>query len=936
MKLKIQPTVIFRTPKFSYQSELADCWEELKQAISVSSAAFYETIKEVKASELKDLPPRVYFTIWKYFNRAKFRSTPYGTFAGFTLLNNAIKPSESKIVIEQTQTVRELVDWPSKNNIQFPLADLLQKNCLLFSNSSYYLTPNSIRYIACSDGVFELAELDQDNFVKQILAACLKPLRFNDLVKQLNLSNAETDNLFGLLQDMHDLQLIFTNYDPNIIGDDYFERLGLNATAGLPKYLIAQRKALSGGINEHLFQAVPGLITMLHNIMPARDRDALSQFQVRFKKKFEEQEVPLLLALDPEMGVGYDELEQSGHNSAFITRFSNKAPKKSDAENIKTALKPYLTEQHFEKGKTVYLNKQDVKPNQKLAPLPNSFSMVMSVHDDLIFIEQIGGVTSNALNGRFTMAADEVAQYAKDVAAAEQQANPEVLFFDVAYMVEASVDNVNRRKLIYGHQLSILNFDTSASPLALNDIQISIRGTEIILRSKHLNKRLVPRMASAYNYTRSDLSVFRLLCDLQYQGIQANLSFQLDTVFPDLDYYPRLQYQNIVLSRNKWRIKKEALLGADQKLLSVANCRSYLNNLGVSEYFKAGISDQTLCFALQNDDDIAAFLQYLQKNGSTYIEEMLLPQNTTVIDEAGRPYLAQFVLGLGHGEQIYRGLTKKSADAGVTRFFLPGKEWLYFEIYSHHQRGDQILTEVIAPLVSTHSDHVKSWFFIRYNENGNHIRFRIRLNNPDDGQLLTSKLMDDLELFVNSGLVSDVQIKTYKRELERYGSNMIENVEQHFAVDSEFVLSLLKTQADDFSKYQWCGLLFSKITGSGVIDKPAINKMVRLMSDSFNEEHRLDAADFKQLNNHYQEFRKTERAVSTAEQERSFGMFSDSFIKTLKLCAPENAPKLLTDLIHMHVNRLFNQDQRTHEMVMYYFLLKDIQRQNAIGINGLT
>lgn len=932
MKLNIQPTIIFRTPKFSYQSELVDCWEELKLAISISSAAFYETIKEVKANELKDLPPKVYFTIWKYFNRARFRATPYGTFAGFSLLNNAIKPSESRIVIEEAQKLRELVDWPYKNNIQLPLADLLQKNCIIFSNSSYYLTPNSIRYIACTDGVFELAELDQNDFLIQILTACLKPLRINDLVKQLKLSDVEVEDLFVLLQDMHDLQLVFTNYDPNIIGDDYFERLGIVATAELPKYLIAQRRVLSGGINERSLQAIPGLISMLHNIMPAKDRDALSQFRARFKKKFEDQEVPLLLALDPEMGVGYDELEQSGQNSGFITRFNNKPPKEAATENIRTALKTYLTEQKFEKGKAVYLNKLVLTPNQKLASLPNSFSMVMSVHDDLIFIEQIGGVTSNALSGRFTMAADEVAQYAKSIASAEQQANPEVLFFDVAYMVEANVDNVNRRKLIYGHQLSILNFDTSAVPLALNDIQISVRGTEIILRSKQLNKRLVPRMASAYNYIRSDLSVFRLLCDLQHQGLQTNLSFPLDTIFPDLDYYPRLQYQNIVLSGNKWKVKKEVLLGPDQKLLSTAECRSYLNNLGVSEYFKAGMSDQTLCFALQNDDDINAFLQYVQKQGSTYIEEMSMPKNSIVVDEAAKPYLAQFVLSISHGEQIYRGLVQASSNAGVTRLFLPGKEWLYFEIYCHQQRSDQILTEVIAPFLTTHTDQVKSWFFIRYNENGNHIRFRIQLNNPRDGQLLIAKLMDDLELFLNSGLVSDVQIKTYKRELERYGTNMIEDVERHFALDSAFVISLLETQTDDFNKYKLCSLLVAKIIGSNIIDKLAINTVVRLMSDNFNEEHRLDAADFKQLNIHYQEFRKTEWTALTAEQEQGFSIFSDSFIRILTQCAPENRLKLLTDLIHMHVNRLFNKDQRTHEMVMYYFLLKDIQRRNATKI----
>jgi thiopeptide-type bacteriocin biosynthesis protein len=932
MKLNIQPTVIFRTPKFSYQSELTDCWEELKAAISISSAAFYETIKEVNAGELQDLPPKVYFTIWKYFNRAKFRSTPYGTFAGFSLLEDGIKPADGKIVIEEDQKICELIDWPYKNNIQFPLADLLQKNCLLFSNSSYYITPNSIRYIACADGIFELAELDHDDFVRQILDACLKPVRINDLIKVLNLKDDEIKNLFGLLQDMHDLQLLFTNYDPNIIGKDYFERLGLATTAELPKYLIAQRTVQSGNVDERLLQAVPGLIKILQGILPASDREALSQFVTRFKKKFEDQEVPLLLALDPEMGVGYDELEQAGQNDDFITKLNTKSRKSSsDAENIKSALKNALSAQSFEKGKTVFLNKLSLKPNEKLRLLPNSISMIMAVHDELIFTEQIGGATSNALTGRFTMADQAVETYAKSIADAEQVANPDVLFFDVGYMVETNVDNVNRRKSIYGQQLSILNFDTSAEPLALNDIQISLRGTEVILRSKHLNKRLVPRMASAYNYTRSDLSVFRLLCDLQHQGLLTSLSLPLDSLFPDLDYYPRLQYQNIVLSCSKWKIKKEDLLDADQKYLSIELCRSHLQNKGVSDYFKAGLSDQTLCFALQNDDDINAFLQYMQKHTSMYIEEVNLPKNNIVVDEGSKPYLAQFILSIGHQEKIYAGLTNYLEPTDVTRYFPPGKEWLYFEIYCHQQRSDQILAEVIASFLANHSVDIKRWFFIRYSENGNHIRFRVLLNDKLSGQTLTSNLMDDLTPFLNSGLVSDVQIKTYKRELERYGSDMIEKVEQHFTADSEFVLSLFETQPDHFGKYKICSTLVSRIVESKVLDQQAAGKMIRLISDSFNREHRLDAADFKQLNSHYQAFRKAEDNALTEEQQQKFEIFSASFIHNLKQVKPEKLVKLFGDLMHMHVNRLFNKDQRTHEMVMYYFLLKDIQRQNAIN-----
>lgn len=932
MKLQIQPTVIFRTPKFSYQAELAGCWEELKEAISISSAAFYETIKDVKANELAGLPPKIHFTIWKYFNRSKFRATPYGTFASFSLLNNAIKPTALPIVVQETLQVRELVDWPHKNNIRFQLDELLAKNCKLFSNSSYYLTPNSIRYIACADGVFELAELDYDNTVKQVLDSCLAPIHVNDLVIALNLENAEVEGLLGLLQDMHDLQLIFTDYDPNIIGSDYFERIGINDTANLPKYLLAQRKVQSGNLEERLLQAVPALAKLMQDILPAKEQGALGQFKTRFKKKFEDQEIPLLVALDPEMGVGYDELEQAGQNDDFIARLNNKPSKKStESELIKSLLGANLSSQGFEKGKTIYLNKLSFAPNEKPLPLPNSLSMIMSVQDDFIFAEQIGGATSNALTGRFTMANEAVEDYTKSIARIEQEANPDVLFFDVAYMVETNVDNVNRRKLIYDHQLAILNFDTSAAPLTLNDIQLAVRGNDVILRSKRLNKRLVPRLASAYNYSRSDLSVFRLLCDLQYQGLQSNLSLPLDTIFPDLDYYPRLQYQNIVLSNNKWKIQKDKLLGVDKKFLSVTNCREYLKAVGVSSYFKTGVSDQTLCFALHSDEDLTAFLQYMQKQSNIYVEEVTFPQQSTVVDENEKPYIAQFILSLTHNNQLYAGITAPEESTEVTRFFPPGKEWLYFEIYTHQQRSDQILAEIIAPYLENHKADIKNWFFIRYNENGNHIRFRLQLNDELKTQLLISDLMTDLAELLNSGLVSDVQIKTYKRELERYGSDNIEHAEKHFAVDSAFVLSLLETQPSHFDKYKLCAALVSTLAVSKIIDRSSLFKIINGISDAFNSEHHLDATGFKQLNSQYQEFRKAAFGGLNENQQQKFNALSTSLTEILKQCKPARQAKLFSDLMHMHVNRLFNKDQRTHEMVMYYFLVKEIQRQNAMA-----
>lgn len=927
MKPEIHPSLIFRTPKFSYQASLAESWDELKAAIAISSSTFYETIKDVQTEDLNQLSPKVFFTIWKYFNRAKYRSTPYGTFAGFSLLNDAIKSGNSEIVIDQKQLVHHFIDWPYRNELQLDFLQSVGKNPTLFSNTSYYLTHDSIRYIACTDGIFELAEIENNEFVKEVLEACTQPIRLNDLLKKLGVEENGKHDFVELLTDLHSLQLIFNHDDPNIIGEDYFERIGIQNDNNKPQYLIAERKVLQGTLDEKLLKSLPGLVELLAKIIPANKREALDRFTTRFQQKFDQQEVPLLVALDPEMGVGYDELEQAGEDD-FVGQFNLKKQQTKNKTSIKSVLESHLSTEAF-KNDTIYLNKLplDFAPNENT--IPNSLSVLMSVADDLICIDQIGGVTANALTGRFTMANDAVESYCKAISKREQDANPEVLFFDVAYMVETNVDNINRRKLVYDHQLSILNFDTSSNPLSIADIQISVRNNQLILRSASLNKRLVPRMASAYNYTRSDLSLFRILCDLQHQGIQTNLSFSLENLFPDLDFYPRFQYHNVILNTAKWRVNKSDFSDSLSNL-STEKCQEILKNKGVSRFFKTGNSDQTLCFDTYDKEDMYAFLQWMQKQTSIYLEEVIFPAESILKDETQQPYLGQFILNLYHNQAIYPKIgAKQNVDDGVKRTFLPGQEWLYFEIFCHQQRADEILTGLISSYLNQFSQHIQSWFFIRYNENGNHLRFRVLLIDDIDAQKLIAALMDSLTVYVTAGMVADVQIKTYSREIERYGADLIVQVEQHFAVDSDYVLSLLNMQTDAFSKYKSCWLLINELQNAGIFDFPALLLLIKSVSDLFNKEHHLDASDFKKLNQQYQDYRLT--PAFNLDDQTDFDAFAKSFIYILQQTNGSRRAKLFTDLMHMHINRLFNKDQRSHEMVMYYFLLKDMQRKKAMN-----
>lgn len=931
MKLKIHPNIIFRTPKFSYQSNLEDCWDELKIAISISSSSFYETIKDVKAEELNTLPPKIFFTIWKYFNRSKFRSTPYGTFAGFSIFKDGFNNAkENRITVEEQQIVHEFLDWPEKNKIQFSFDKLIESNGLLFANSSYYFTSTSIRYIACTDGLFELAEIDKNDFVYKILHECKNPIHFNELLAKLEVNQENKADVISLFEDMLSLQLLFSEADPNIIGEDYFQRIVQDISPESPKYLIAERNVIGGGLNANLFNAVPGLVNLMQHVIPIEGKEALTSFKNKFRAKFEQREIPLSLALDPEMGVGYDELEQAGQDDDFVTQFRGKRSVKKDnwTEKIKSKLKDFISTESFQPGKVIQLDKLGLPLAEKPVLIPNSFSMLLTLVDDLICADQTGGSTANALSGRFTLASNKVLEHCKAIGKIEEVANPDVIFFDVAYMVEANVDNINRRKLVYNKQLSILNFDTSDNPLTLDDIMLSVQGSEIFLRSKSLNKRLVPRMASAYNYSRSDLSVFRLLCDLQHQNVQTNLTLFLENLFPELSYYPRIQYQNIVISQQKWQVSK-----ADFNGLNILESRNHLNKIGVNRYFKCGLSDQTLCFDVESDTDLLAFQSYMQKQDKIYLEEVLLPLEGSVIDESSKPYLAQFILNLYHEDNVYRGFSddKLVVETDVKQFFPPGKEWLYFEIYCHQQRSDALLSGPIAHFIQQYKEYIKKWFFIRYNENGYHIRFRILLNDEKESYLLSSAFSEYLEADISSGLVSDLQIKTYKRETQRYGNDIIEAVETHFSTDSNFVLSLLDSFPDALNKYKYCSDLVEAVQKSAIFEDNILVEIIKLMSDSFNEEHHLDSTDFKKLNNQYQAYRKTDFQSLTDEQSASFSAFAESFLKILSSVNSSRRSQLFSDLLHMHVNRLFNKEQRTHEMIIYYFLLKDVQRRKAMS-----
>ena len=933
MKPSKLPLLLFRTPQFSIHQDIKEVWEELKIAIEYSSPAFFETIKNIQTAELDTLDNRTFYSIWKYFNRARLRPIPYGSFANFGTLNLSQTRNSPDLIINSQQQLHAFINWPEKENIRWDPQQLFTDGTLLCSNSSWYSTSTGIRFLTKTWEAFEIAEVQKDDFLIDILDKCREPVSSNFLTQRiLNEYDLPLDELAVLLNDLIDLQLLYTNFRPNIIGEDYFNRIGYHPGKNKTDYLIAERKVIQGEFPQEQLNNLESCIIYLSGITQKIENAGLQKFKNDFQNRFDQRLVPLVVALDPELGCGYQELAQSADQDELIEGIKknglngDSAPPAVQWTPFQKYLLQEIVQAAADKNTTVFLKDFPLEDKKNVVPLANTFSALFSVVDGNLILNHLGGTTANSLTGRFNLASEEVEILGKNLSAIESEANPEVIFFDVAYLSEEKVDNINRRKSVYDYELSIESWSCSKHPIPMNDIMVAVRQGEIILYSPQYGKRLVPRLSTAYNYTRSDLSLYRFLCDLQHQNLQTQLMFDVQSLLPGLRFYPRIQYKNIILSPSKWKISNSNL-NLKGKIVpeAILLLRQYLNDLGIPRFFTAGHGDQHLCFDQSADSDLQALQIYLNKTPDFYISETHLPTKAILKDEQEKPYMSQFVLSLFHRERLYQPFSLQNTaeeEPKIEADIPPGKDWLYLEIYCHTQRARSILSGPIQNLVQKYQQMLNCWFFIRYLNPAHHIRLRLQFKPASDQQACLADFIQSIETERLDGTISDLQIKTYHREIDRYGADLMEEVEKHFCVDSRYVLQAITLSIPPLQLYKHTINLIKAVYISLNLDLKQQLDWSDQVQESFAKEHILGGAYFKKLNQHYTLFKDT---PLLADNSGEYLDLQSSFPSVISACPEQRRLSMCTSLFHMHVNRLFDSNQRTHELIIYYFLYKELQ-----------
>lgn len=287
----------------------------------------------------------------------------------------------------------------------------------------------------------------------------------------------------------------------------------------------------------------------------------------------------------------------------------------------------------------------------------------------------------------------------------------------------------------------------------------------------------------------------------------------------------------------------------------------------------------------------------------------------------------------------------------MQRTFIIGDKWLYLKLYTGLKTADAIIAELIGSLSSNFIDDnlAEKWFFLRYNDPQFHLRWRISITDPEKIGTIITRVNKAIVPYLDNDMIYKVQLDTYKREIERYGSNSIGIMEQLFWHNSMLVCNYLsQTKDSEDEKNRW---LFSMRAIDSFLNlfNYELDQKLRLltiMANSYGKEFNIDSALISQLSDRYRANKKdifnfmsltfddANAYEALLKVQHQFNIRSTKGVnEILKLENDKqlavSVDNLLISYIHMFMNRLFRSKQRLHEMVIYGFLFRYYRSQLA-------
>jgi class I lanthipeptide synthase len=982
---------------------------ELREALYLASPQLCETVDAWGSEHARKWLP----ALVSYFERAASRPTPFGLFAGCCLGEIG---ERSCLQLEERRHYRRHtrldMDYLTALVRALEADPSIRRRLSFRPNSSLYRAGGRLRYAESRlDGTlrsYHLIAVDESVELEATLARASAGATPDELAATLVGDEISVDEAEEFIDELIDAQVLVSDLQPALTGPEPTPalveamaeheetadparalRVAVDSVAQLDRQVLGASPAEYRRI-ESLFEDQPAkpessrlfqvdltkparvalgrtvvdeiarALELVAKLTPGVPDDPLDRFRAAFVERYEDREVPLVEALDDEIGIGFDvsQAVESAPLLAGLKLSSRDGAGPPWEERHRLLL--HLVGQALRDGR----RELELSPSEidALAPaqqprLPDALEVMATVaaasQDELdrgrfrVFFRGASGAPGAGLLARFCHADGALRARVEEHLRLEEAQRPDAVFAEIVHLPEGRVGNILLRPVLRSHEIPFLG-RSGAPPeaqLPVTDLLASVvrdnvaseAGERLVLRSRRLGCEVLPRLTSAHKYSRSSLGVYRFLCELQRQGTVEVLTWDWRPL-EALPFLPRVRSGRTVLARARWNLERRDLERFSDRAEAF---REWCREAGLPRWIVLAHEDQELVTDLGNPLSIEALLHHLRRREqATLVELFPSPDELCAHGPEGR-FTHEIVIPFIRVTEGRTSNRRAAPREAVQRRFSPGSEWLYAKLYTGNGTADRVLIDVAEPVVQAAlaTSAAERWFFVRYADPHFHVRLRV---NGDPRRLVEEVLPllhEKAEPLLADGVIWRLQLDTYERELRRYGGDEgIELSEELFRHDSEAVLGIVRTLwGDEGLDARWRLAIYGidRLLEDFGLDLERKRAWARGCRDGFARELDVRGQTRGAIGERYRVERKAlddlleleegaEHPLAPGVQllrERSWRLAP--LVERLRAREQHlsvSLDQLLWSYAHMHANRLLRGAHRAQELVLYDLL----------------
>ncbi len=678
---------IVRTPAFSTDDSFDEIVqrEEFKDAIYYASPDLYDLWVLGKINEGGKN------TLRKYSIRAQSRCTPFGLFSACSAISITDAINSNISFCKEFDKGHLRLDYTALSYLSSSVKyeRIVKDDPVISLNSSLYKVGSEVRFIhytldADSQRHYSLASYEVDEVLSDLMnlmkgnsehynnllhcleekgylpedatAYLLELLSDQFLITRQELSTVITSDCDDFFQSLtpylshtelfHDVQKYVSQHRRLTIGKTRFVAEALNSLfvthfPSINRNHILQidmsrdmtGSALSSSVIEDILSVLPKVIKYARAVELVKNR-RLQKFVENLEKRYDRQRVSLLAALDPDYGIGYDDLfcwESSGLLKDLP--FAFKSLEHIDNSSVKV---------HYRIAEMDDLDSSFSDSSEiDWSKYPETMSVFCSLFKDsanriVIYLRNVGGPSAVNTLSRFAYLSEVICTTVHDIADFEQShAFNGAKYSTIDILPNVRAGNVMRRPMARSHSISFTG--DSSQTIRLNQLYVSINNGRLILTDDNYLE-VIPCIDNALTYDNTSLSAYKFLCDFQvHNQICSLLRHPFDS--DSISYIPRISFGNIIIHRAEWRIHKDKLL-SDAKLLL-----KYLQQIHVPDKCVIIEGDNELRVNTSNNRDLDILYSYYKKKSLLILcEDLLSIYGCIIEDEHGLPYANEIII----------------------------------------------------------------------------------------------------------------------------------------------------------------------------------------------------------------------------------------------------------------------------------------------------